>query len=45
MNEIQIILLTSCSILLFFICIRMALNLIVKVMEAEYNTFGDDFSE
>ena len=47
MNEILIILITFCSILLLFICghilVKKASNLIVKVVESEYNTFGNDF--
>ncbi len=47
MNEILIILITFCSILLLFIggriLIKRTSNLIEKVVEAEYNTFGDNF--
>ncbi len=43
MNEILIILLTFCSILLLFIGVRFLMNLIVKVLESEHNMFGDDF--
>ena len=43
MNEIQIILITLCSILLFFIGVRMASNLIEEVTESEYINFGDNF--
>ena len=47
MNEILIILITFCSILLIFIggriLIKKSSNLIEKVVESEYQTFGNYF--
>jgi len=47
MDEVLIILIIFCSILLLLIgiliLVRKISNLIVKVIKSEYNTFGDEF--
>ena len=43
MNEMLIILITLCSILLLFIVIRLLMNLIVKVIESEENIIQKEF--